>query len=485
MSVLQIETAEVFEPLLQPARYKGAWGGRGSGKSHFFAGLLLEDSLAAPGASGGEGLRSICIREVQKDLAQSSKALLEAKLSHYKLGQAQGFKIYRDLIQTPGDGLIIFKGMNDYTADSVKSLEGYKRAWWEEAQTATARSLSLLRPTLRATGSELWFSWNPRRKTDPLDVLLRGKEVPTGSSVVRANWQDNPWFTAELEQERLDTLRIEPDQYGHIWNGDYVTTLSGAYYAEALAKAKDENRIGFLAADPLMTTRAYWDIGGTGAKADACAIWIVQFIGREIRVLRYYEAVGQPYYDAGTNALGQLDAVNSGDYSGFNSSPDYLFAQQQGLQGLDRSAAARGGLYSGGADADRMTFASGLASQNLGNYRNNLMSLANMGQNQSQYMGQLGQNFGNQFGQAMGIKGQADAQRASATAGAQAGYGNALASAASTYMGAGGGGGGGFNLGSMFGGSTGNTAGSSGSLANFGNNTNWLAGNGRQSAWGG
>ena len=294
MSVLQIETAEVYEPLLEPARYKGAWGGRGSGKSHFFAGLLIEDSLAAPGNGGGEGLRSICIREVQKDLAQSSKALLEAKLSQFKLGEAQGFKVYRDLIQTPGDGLIIFKGMNDYTADSVKSLEGYKRAWWEEAQTATARSLSLLRPTLRATGSELWFSWNPRRKTDPLDVLLRGKELPTGAKVVRANWQDNPWFTAELEQERLDTLRIEPDQYGHVWNGDYVTALTGAYYAEALAKAQEEGRIGFLAADPLMTTRAYWDIGGTGAKADACAIWIVQFIGREIRVLKYYEAVGQP-----------------------------------------------------------------------------------------------------------------------------------------------------------------------------------------------
>lgn len=294
MSVLQIETAEVFEPLLAPARYKGGWGGRGSGKSHFFAGLLIEDSLAAPGASGGEGLRSICIREVQKDLAQSSKALLEAKLSQFKLGEAQGFKVYRDLIQTPGDGLIIFKGMNDYTADSVKSLEGYKRAWWEEAQTATARSLSLLRPTLRAAGSELWFSWNPRRKTDPVDVLLRGLERPTGATVVRANWQDNPWFTAELEQERLDTLRIEPDQYAHIWDGDYVTTLTGAYFAEHLAKAREEGRIGFLGADPLMTLRAYWDIGGTGAKADACAIWIVQFIGREVRVLRYYEAVGQP-----------------------------------------------------------------------------------------------------------------------------------------------------------------------------------------------
>lgn len=293
MSVLQIETAEVYEPLLAPARYKGAWGGRGSGKSHFFAGLLIEDSLAEPG-NGGEGLRSICIREVQKDLAQSSKALIESKLSQLRLGPAQGFKVFRDVIQTPRDGLIVFKGMNDYTADSVKSLDGFRRAWWEEAQTATARSLSLLRPTLRAAGSELWFSWNPRRKTDPIDVLLRGKELPTGAAIVRANWQDNPWFTAELEQERLDCLRIEPDQYAHIWDGDYVTALTGAYFAEHLARCREEGRIGFLAADPLMTTRAYWDIGGTGAKADACAIWIVQFIGREVRVLRYYEAVGQP-----------------------------------------------------------------------------------------------------------------------------------------------------------------------------------------------
>lgn len=150
-------------------------------------------------------------------------------------------------------------------------------------------------------------------------------------------------------------------------------------------------------------------------------------------------SLAQPYYDAGTSALGRLDAIDRGDYSGFESSPDYLFSLQQGIQGVDRSAAARGGLYSGGADADRMTFASGLASQNLNNYRGGLMSLAGMGQAQSQYMGQLGQGYGNQFANAMGIKGQADAQRASATATAQAGYGNALASAAGTYMGAGGG----------------------------------------------
>lgn len=179
----------------------------------------------------------------------------------------------------------------------------------------------------------------------------------------------------------------------------------------------------------------------------------------------------QPFYSAGTNALAQLEAVNKGDYSGFQNSPDYQFSLTQGMQGLDRNAAARGALYSGGADADRMTFASGLASQNLGNYTSRLMSLANMGQNQSQYMGQLGQNYGNQFAQTMGIKGQADAARASATAGAQAGYGNALASAAGTYMGMGGGGSG-FNFGSMFGGS--------------GNNqTNMLAGSNRKSSFAG
>jgi len=268
-------------------------GGRGSGKSHFFAGLLIEDALAEPGECG-EGLRSVCIREVQKDLAQSSKALIEAKLSSFRLGEADGFKVFRDVIATPGDGIIIFKGMQDYTADSIKSLENFKRAWWEEAQGATQHSINLLRPTIRATGSQRWWSYNPRRKIDPVDLMFRGAEKPTGSVVIEANWRDNPWFTDELEQERLDCKRMQPDQYGHIWDGEYVTVVEGAYFARHLADAKREGRIGRVAADPLMTIRAVWDIGGTGAKADACSIWVVQYVGREIRVLDYYEAQGQP-----------------------------------------------------------------------------------------------------------------------------------------------------------------------------------------------
>jgi phage terminase large subunit len=227
-------------------------------------------------------------------LAQSSKALIEQKIRDFGLTEADGFKIFTDVIRTPGDGLIIFKGMQDYTADSIKSLENFKRAWWEEAQGATQHSINLLRPTIRAPGSQRWWSWNPRRKIDPVDVMFRGPEKPTGAVVVSANWRDNPWFTSELDQERRDCLRMQPDQYGHIWEGEYISVVEGAYYASSLTSAKTEGRIGRVAFDPLMTVRLFVDIGGTGARADAFSMWPTQFIAREIRVRDYYEAVGQP-----------------------------------------------------------------------------------------------------------------------------------------------------------------------------------------------
>jgi len=255
---------------------------------------MIDDAMRHPGENGGEGLRAVCIREVQKDLNQSVKALIEAKLAHYALGEAQGFKVYREMIRTPGDGIIIFQGMQDATAESIKSLEGFKRAWWEEAQGATQHSINLLRPTMRAEGAQMWWSWNPRRKTDPVDRMLRGAEIPTGAAVVRANWRDNPWFTPELRQEKDDCLRIQPDQYEHIWEGDYASATAGAYFARELATARAEGRIGRVAFDPLLTVRLFCDIGGTGARADAFACWPTQFVGREIRVRDYYEAVGQP-----------------------------------------------------------------------------------------------------------------------------------------------------------------------------------------------
>lgn len=285
MSVLQIPTARVFVPLLDSSRYKGAYGGRGSGKSHFFGEHLVERCVENPGT------RAVCIREVQKSLKESAKKLIEDKIE--VLGVGTMFDVLTDQIKTPGGGVIIFQGMQDHTAESIKSLEGFDIAWVEEAQTLSKTSLNLLRPTIRKDGSELWFSWNPRLKTDPVDVMLRSNP-PTNAVVVRANWDDNPWLPSVLEQERLDCRRDQPDEYDHIWDGDYITAVEGAYYKEHLAMARREGRIGSVGVDPLMTIRLFCDIGGTGARADAFSMWAAQFIGKEMRVLNYYEVVGQP-----------------------------------------------------------------------------------------------------------------------------------------------------------------------------------------------
>lgn len=289
---VDIPTAKVFKPLLGPSRYKGAWGGRGSGKSFFFADSLIDRCLCHPGT------RWLCVREIQKSLMQSAKRLVETELTRLQLGEADGFRVLTDRIITPGGGVIVFQGMQDHTADSLKSYEGFDGAWVEEAQSLSERSLTLLRPTIRKENSELWFSWNPSRKVDPVDVMLRGEELPTGAVVVRANWSDNPWFPDVLEQERLDCLRTDPDGYGHIWEGDYETIVKGAYFVKQLTKAREEGRIGRVPFDPLLTVRVYCDIGGTGAKSDAFCMWPAQFIGKEIRVRDYYEAVGQ---DIGTH----------------------------------------------------------------------------------------------------------------------------------------------------------------------------------------
>lgn len=225
MSVLRIPTAEVFVPCLAPSRYKGAYGGRGSGKSHFFAGLGVERALMRRRSRG------VCLREVQKDLKESAKQLIEDKIRGF--GLQDSFDIQRDLIRTPGDGLIVFRGMQDMNADSIKSLEDFDWAWLEEGQMFSKRSIELLRPTIRAQDSEIWVSWNPRNPDDPVDKLLRGPSPPDGAVVVRANYTDNPWFPQVLEEERAYDETVNRERYGHVWLGDYEPAVKGAIWDRA------------------------------------------------------------------------------------------------------------------------------------------------------------------------------------------------------------------------------------------------------------
>lgn len=213
--ILKIKTPKWAVPLLGDSRYKGAFGGRGSGKSHLFAEMLIEKHVMNPSH------RSVCVREYQKSLSQSVKRLLEIKIE--QLGVGSYFEVQEAVIKSKrGDGLIIFQGMQNHTADSIKSLEGYDTAWVEEAQSLSQRSLDLLRPTIRKPNSELWFTWNPNQATDPVDLLLRGDNTPPNAVVIEVNFKDNPWFPDVLQAEMEYDRGRDIDKYNHVWLGGYA-----------------------------------------------------------------------------------------------------------------------------------------------------------------------------------------------------------------------------------------------------------------------
>lgn len=258
MSVLRIETPEWALPLLEPKRYKGAYGGRGSGKSHAFAEMMIEAHIM------DQSSRSVCVREVQKSLAQSVKRLLELKIEQMNAGSY--FEVQEAVIKSrKGDGLILFQGMQNHTADSIKSLEGYDRAWCEEAQSLSQRSLDLLRPTIRKPGSELWFTWNPSQATDPVDVLLRGPTPPPDAAIVEVNFSDNPWFPEVLRAEMEYDRARDPEKYQHVWRGAYLTNSEARVFrnwrVEEFEAPKDAiHRLGAdwgFAVDPTVLVRCH------------------------------------------------------------------------------------------------------------------------------------------------------------------------------------------------------------------------------------
>lgn len=218
-TALQIPTAAVFEPLLRSdARYLGAHGGRGSGKSQFFAGLALERSVSAP-------TDIVCLRQIQRSLKFSVKREIENAIERYNAGYY--FDVQdRQILSKPaigGKGTMIFEGLQDHTADSIKSLSNFDVALLDEGQAVKRHAWSILRPTLRKPGSQIWCGWNPQTTDDPVDEFFRGAQRHPRAVVVEANWRDNPWFPSELEEERQhDERALSPEAYAWVWDGAYL-----------------------------------------------------------------------------------------------------------------------------------------------------------------------------------------------------------------------------------------------------------------------
>lgn len=273
------------------ADVRGAYGGRGSGKTRSFAKMSAVRAYmwAAAGRSG----QILCGRQYMKSLADSSLEEVKHAIreepwlaAHFDIGET-----YIRTIGLPGDVYYTFMGL-DRNIDSVKSQARILLAWVDEAEPVTDEAWTKLIPTLREEDSELWVTYNPERKTSATHKRFRLSTDPR-YKIIELNWRDNPKFPAILERQRQRDMKERPDQYGHIWEGDFRSIVEGAYFAKALTQAQSEGRIGKVAADPLMTLRAFIDIGGTGARADNFVIWIAQFIGKEVRVLDHYEVQGQ------------------------------------------------------------------------------------------------------------------------------------------------------------------------------------------------
>ena len=291
MATARISLPPKLVPVFEgDADVRGAWGGRGSAKTRSFA-LMTAVRGYMWSMAGEEGI-ILCGREFMNSLDDSSmeevKAAIRSEdwlLAHYDIGEKYIRTKDRRINYT-------FAGLR-HNLDSIKSKARIKLAWIDEAEPVSETAWEKLIPTLREEDSELWVTWNPERKASATHKRFRESKDPR-MKIAEVNWRDNPWFPEILDRTRLKDLAERPDSYEHVWEGGFKGITEGAYFASGLTAAKQQGRIGALAADPLMTLRAHWDIGGTGAKADACAIWISQFIGEQVRVLDYYEAVGQP-----------------------------------------------------------------------------------------------------------------------------------------------------------------------------------------------
>ncbi len=268
---------KILPLLVQPAPYKVAYGGRGSGKSWSFARGLLLKGIATP-------LRVLCAREVQKSIQQSVHQTLTDQI--YKMKLQSVYDIGKaEIINRKNGTKFLFVGLSDLTADSIKSYEGIDIAWVEEGQTITDRSWKILIPTVRKEGSEIWISFNPELESDPTYERFV-KNPPPGAMVVFMNWRDNPFWNDELEAKRLeDKRRLVQSEYDWIWEGKCKPAVEGAIYFSEVSRMEADGRICNVPYDPMLRVHVVFDLGFN----DEMAIILAQKHASEVRIIRYFE----------------------------------------------------------------------------------------------------------------------------------------------------------------------------------------------------
>lgn len=259
-----------------PARYRVAYGGRGSGKSWSMAQMLVAETVE-------KKKRILCCRELQRSIKDSSHKLIADTINRLNLNKQ--FDVGETFIRNKKNGSdFIFKGLK-HNADEIKSTEGIDICWVEEAHRITKRSMQLLIPTIRKRDSELWFTFNPEDEENEVYQRFVINEPPINSVVVKMNYYDNPWFSKELDNERLYDLKNNEEDYRHIWEGEIKKALEGSYFAKQLMELREDGLITEVPYNSSFPVSTYWDIG----MSDYTTCWFVQKVGLRYHLIDYFQ----------------------------------------------------------------------------------------------------------------------------------------------------------------------------------------------------
>lgn len=275
MSEVVARMPKIFKPLDDPHRYKVMYGGRGSAKSWTVAKKLLIRGATEP-------LRVLCTRELQKSIKQSVHKLLKDQIA--ELGLGSFYEVNDTSIKGKNGTEFMFMGVK-YNPEEIKSTEGIDVCWIEESSNLTEASWDIIDPTVRKPGSEIWVTFNTRFKFDHIYQLFIANDPPPGSWVQRVNHNDNPYFPDVLTAQMEHMKEIDLEKYLHIWEGQLKQLAEGAIFGKQILTARAENRVCNIPVESSCEVHTFWDLG----RNDHTAIWFMQNVGKEYRLIDYYE----------------------------------------------------------------------------------------------------------------------------------------------------------------------------------------------------